>query len=136
MLNDPSEYRGCRSFNTCKISQSDQQQLLPKRNRQPTNQLSLPKLNADSIGVNSEFSSLAPLISAIIMAPPTQIAVPATFEMLLKLRKFTFSDLIDLYIRIICFFPPCLCNLHVSAAYNLYITLQEMPSRRSALESD
>lgn len=73
--------------NTCKIIQNDQNQLLPKRRKQPSNQLSAPELNiSDFGGMNSSFTSLGPFSNAMVMAPPTQNIVPSILAMLLKLR--------------------------------------------------
>jgi len=84
-------------INTCKMSQSDQATLLPKRYTHPSNQLSsLPEVTAmiDFVGsMFSAFSSFGPFNNAIDNAPQTHINVPTILAIVLKLRMLTFSIL-------------------------------------------
>lgn len=91
-----------KSKNTCKISQRDQQQVPAKRNRQPSNQFWPPEPKADFAGRNSVLSSFGPFSKVMELAPPAQKTVPAILAMLLKLRIFIFSNLINLEIRKTC----------------------------------
>lgn len=80
----------------------DQQQVPAKRNRQPSNQFWPPKPEAYFAGRNSVLSSFGPFSKVMEMAPPAQKTVPAILAMLLKLRIFIFSNLINLEIRKTC----------------------------------
>jgi hypothetical protein len=80
--------------NTCKISHKDQQKQLPKRRRQPRNQLSPPEPKTAFAGnINSALSSFGPLSNAMDTAPPTHKIVPAIFAILLKLPRSILSNL-------------------------------------------
>lgn len=83
---------------TCKMSQSDQQQLLQMRNRAPITHLLLAdewRRKFRSTIREEELSSLGPLKNAMAMAPPTQTVVPNIFAKLLTLLRSTFSSLSD-----------------------------------------
>ena len=83
---------------TCKISQIDQQQQLPKTHKEPKSQawgLPLSTLNIEDFipNPNDELRSFGPLRRAMHIAPLTQITVPPIFAMLLKLLIFKLSIL-------------------------------------------
>lgn len=77
------------------MSQTDQAQQHPVRNRQPSNQWSPPEAMMDFDGRISAFSSFGPFNKAMETAPLTHITVPIILAKDLVLRIFTFSILIN-----------------------------------------
>ena len=71
------------------ITPNDQKQPPPKRNRQPSSQLSTLMPKTDFYGSNSVLDSFGPLSNAIEITLLSQKIIPIILAMLLKLRILT-----------------------------------------------
>jgi len=80
---------------TCRMSQSDQQELLPTRNSAPVTHRLPDDGGQWRSACRPPCSSFGPLKKAMDMAPPTQTAVPNIFARLLGLLTSTFSMLLS-----------------------------------------
>jgi len=75
------------------MSHKDQQELLPTRKSAPITQLSLLNLCRIMDGsLRNCIGSFGPLKNAMVMAPPTQTAVPKILAVLLTSLMFTLSQ--------------------------------------------
>uniref|UniRef100_A0A0A9CN32 Uncharacterized protein n=1 Tax=Arundo donax TaxID=35708 RepID=A0A0A9CN32_ARUDO len=75
----------------CKMSQSDQQELLPTRKSAPITHSLLNEWRSLDDAPSEWFSSFGPLKNARVMAPPTQTAVPKIFATVLTSLMLTLS---------------------------------------------
>lgn len=78
---------------TCRMSQSDQQELLPTRKSAPATHLPPPAWRRSWRALGPSPSSFGPLKKAMAMAPLTQTAVPKILARLLGLLASTLSRL-------------------------------------------
>ena len=83
------------SYDTCKMSHSAQKQVHPTRNRKPIIHWSITmEFEIEDGSESFMLRSFGPLKMPMEIAPPTQLIVPNTLAMVLKLFRFTFSNLL------------------------------------------